>query len=153
MRAKMYLPFITIIFINEKKQIEFLVFIFVILLINSSINMTSHGSDVVKVAVRVRPFNEREIQEKAKCCVEMVGDETHIYSPEGKQYKFTYNYCYWSQNKYDEHYASQEVVYNDLGKSVLDNAWEGYNTSLFAYGQTGAGKVCSKYFISWKRMP
>ena len=34
-------------------------------------------------------------------------------------------------------------VYNDLGQSVLDNAWAGYNTSLFAYGQTGSGKSWS----------
>ena len=34
-------------------------------------------------------------------------------------------------------------VYNDLGKTVLDNAWDGYNTSLFAYGQTGSGKSWS----------
>ena len=34
-------------------------------------------------------------------------------------------------------------VYNDLGKLVLDNAWDGYNTSLFAYGQTGSGKSWS----------
>jgi hypothetical protein len=30
-----------------------------------------------------------------------------------------------------------------LGKSVLDSAWEGYNTCLFAYGQTGSGKSYS----------
>ena len=34
-------------------------------------------------------------------------------------------------------------VYNDLGQTVLDNAWAGYNTSLFAYGQTGSGKSWS----------
>ena len=34
-------------------------------------------------------------------------------------------------------------VYNDLGQAVLDNAWAGYNTSLFAYGQTGSGKSWS----------
>jgi len=26
------------------------------------------------------------------------------------------------------------VVYEALGKEVLDNAWEGYNCCLFAYG-------------------
>ena len=34
-------------------------------------------------------------------------------------------------------------VYNDLGKGVLENAWAGFNTSLFAYGQTGSGKSWS----------
>lgn len=40
-------------------------------------------------------------------------------------------------------YADQNFVYNALGKQVLDNAWEGYNCCLFAYGQTGAGKSYS----------
>lgn len=34
----------------------------------------------------------------------------------------------------------QEAVFGDLGLYMLQNAWEGYNCSLFAYGQTGAGK-------------
>ena len=34
-------------------------------------------------------------------------------------------------------------MFNDLGRGVLDNAWKGYNCSLFAYGQTGAGKSYS----------
>ena len=37
----------------------------------------------------------------------------------------------------------QKVVFNDLGQGVLDNAWKGYNCSLFAYGQTGSGKSYS----------
>ena len=32
---------------------------------------------------------------------------------------------------------------DDLGLGVLDNAWKGYNCSLFAYGQTGSGKSYS----------
>lgn len=34
-------------------------------------------------------------------------------------------------------------MFNDLGQGVLDNAWKGYNCSLFAYGQTGSGKSYS----------
>ena len=37
----------------------------------------------------------------------------------------------------------QRKVFDDLGKGVLDNAWKGYNCSLFAYGQTGSGKSYS----------
>lgn len=37
----------------------------------------------------------------------------------------------------------QQVVFDDLGRGVLDNAWKGYNCSLFAYGQTGSGKSYS----------
>lgn len=35
------------------------------------------------------------------------------------------------------------TVYNDLGGGVLNNAWEGYNSTLFAYGQTSSGKSWS----------
>lgn len=40
-------------------------------------------------------------------------------------------------------YADQEKVYNAVGKSILDNAWQGYHCCLFAYGQTGSGKSYS----------
>lgn len=40
-------------------------------------------------------------------------------------------------------YATQDKVFDDLGRSVLENAFNGFNTSLFAYGQTGAGKSYS----------
>lgn len=29
-------------------------------------------------------------------------------------------------------YASQETVYNDLGKDLLDHSFEGFNTCIFA---------------------
>ena len=42
-----------------------------------------------------------------------------------------------------EKYADQQKVYNAVGKSILDNAWQGYHCCLFAYGQTGSGKSYS----------
>ena len=43
----------------------------------------------------------------------------------------------------DNHLLLQRKVFKDLGESVLDNAWRGYNCTLFAYGQTGSGKSYS----------
>uniref|UniRef100_H2YJV5 Kinesin motor domain-containing protein n=1 Tax=Ciona savignyi TaxID=51511 RepID=H2YJV5_CIOSA len=37
----------------------------------------------------------------------------------------------------------QAKVFDDLGRGVLENAWKGFNCSLFAYGQTGSGKSYS----------
>lgn len=37
----------------------------------------------------------------------------------------------------------QKRIFSDLGRGILDNAWKGYNCSLFAYGQTGSGKSYS----------
>ncbi|KAG5463329.1 MAG: kinesin-like protein KIF1C-like protein, partial [Olpidium bornovanus] len=53
---------------------------------------------------------------------------------------FTYDHSYWSVDKSDPNYASQDAIYNDLGRELLDHAFEGYNTCIFAYGQTGSGK-------------
>ena len=38
---------------------------------------------------------------------------------------------------------SQKLVFSDLGEGILQNAWKGYNCTLFAYGQTGSGKSYS----------
>jgi kinesin family protein 1 len=37
----------------------------------------------------------------------------------------------------------QKTVFKDVGLGILENAWKGFNTSLFAYGQTGSGKSWS----------
>ena len=37
----------------------------------------------------------------------------------------------------------QKKVFNDVGRGILDNAWKGFNATLFAYGQTGSGKSWS----------
>lgn len=39
----------------------------------------------------------------------------------------------------DTPFATQELVYRDLGLEMLEHAFEGYHACIFAYGQTGAG--------------
>lgn len=100
----------------------------------------------VRVAVRVRPFNQREIDRNAKMCIQMGNDKkkTTITNPEdGRVREFTFDYSYWSHDANDEHFVDQEEVFNNLGVDCLESAWEGYNCSLFAYGQTGSGKSFS----------
>ena len=36
---------------------------------------------------------------------------------------------------------SQESIFNIIGKPIADQCLQGYNGSIFAYGQTGAGKT------------
>jgi hypothetical protein len=83
----------------------------------------------------------------------MDGGSTIIYDPKGGdavnkdgERKFTFDYSFWSHDGFStkedgycvpesgSNYADQEIVYNSLGKEVLDNAWKGYHTCLFAYG-------------------
>ncbi|XP_017277969.1 kinesin-like protein KIF1A isoform X3 [Kryptolebias marmoratus] len=97
----------------------------------------------VKVAVRVRPFNSREIGKDSKCIIQMSGNTTTILNPkQPKENKsFNFDYSYWSHTTPEDiNYASQMQVYKDIGEEMLLHAFEGYNVCIFAYGQTGAGK-------------
>ncbi|TRY91741.1 hypothetical protein DNTS_018983 [Danionella cerebrum] len=97
----------------------------------------------VKVAVRVRPFNSREIGKDSKCIIQMSGNTTTILNPKlPKEPKsFNFDYSYWSHTTpEDVNYACQRQVYKDIGEEMLLHAFEGYNVCIFAYGQTGAGK-------------
>uniref|UniRef100_A0A667WZ89 plus-end-directed kinesin ATPase n=1 Tax=Myripristis murdjan TaxID=586833 RepID=A0A667WZ89_9TELE len=98
----------------------------------------------VKVAVRVRPFNSREMSKESKCIIQMQGNSTTILNPKAPKEPaktFSFDYSYWSHTTpEDPCFASQNRVYNDIGKEMLQHAFEGYNVCIFAYGQTGAGK-------------
>lgn len=39
------------------------------------------------------------------------------------------------------HEANQEQIYNECGSGLVYHVLEGYNATLMAYGQTGAGKT------------
>ncbi|XP_037076336.1 kinesin-like protein unc-104 [Pollicipes pollicipes] len=97
----------------------------------------------VKVAVRVRPFNGREIGRECDCIIDMDGNTTTITNPKqinDNVKSFNFDYSYWSIEPSAPQFSSQERVYLDIGVEMLDHAFEGYNVCIFAYGQTGAGK-------------
>ncbi|XP_030018195.1 kinesin-like protein KIF1C isoform X3 [Sphaeramia orbicularis] len=109
----------------------------------------------VKVAVRVRPFNSREVGRSAKCVIQMQGNTTCISNPKQQNKdgakNFTFDYSYWSHTTADDpSFASQKQVYKDIGEEMLLHAFEGYNVCIFAYGQTGAGK---SYTMMGKQEP
>lgn len=107
----------------------------------------------VRVALRVRPLSKRENAEGARIIVNVDEKIARIrnikldYKPEScgdtreRLLEFGFDYCYWSVDPEDPKYASQEVVFQDLGTTVLSEAIKGYNVCLFAYGQTGSGKT------------
>ncbi|XP_028326033.1 kinesin-like protein KIF13A isoform X3 [Gouania willdenowi] len=106
----------------------------------------------VKVAVRVRPMNRREIELNTKCVVDMEDNQTVLHPPPSngkgenrKQAKvFAFDHCFWSIDESNApKYAGQEVVFKCLGEGILENAFQGYNACIFAYGQTGSGKSFS----------
>ncbi|XP_048408183.1 kinesin-like protein KIF13A isoform X1 [Stegostoma tigrinum] len=108
----------------------------------------------VKVAVRVRPMNRRELELNTKCIVEMEENQTVLHPPpcpntskadnrKGPKV-FAFDHCFWSMDESNKtKYAGQEVVFKCLGEGILENAFQGYNACIFAYGQTGSGKSFS----------
>ncbi|KAF2118490.1 hypothetical protein BDV96DRAFT_488872 [Lophiotrema nucula] len=117
--------------------------------------MASGGGNI-KVVVRVRPFNGREIGRNAQCIVQMKDSQTVLTPPshadtKGKAAKaalegtktFAFDRSYWSFNRDAPNYAGQDNLFVDLGKPLLDNAFLGFNNCIFAYGQTGSGKSYS----------
>lgn len=96
-------------------------------------------TESVKVAVRVRPFNTREIDRKATCIIKMEGQSTTITNPEdpaAEPKKFTFDFSYWSHDGFStdaagvmvptsSQYADQKKVFDDLGRGVLANAFAG----------------------------
>ncbi|XP_030225814.1 kinesin-like protein KIF13A isoform X2 [Gadus morhua] len=106
----------------------------------------------VKVAVRVRPMNRRELELNTKCVVDMEDNQTVLHPPPSnskgdrrKQPKvFAFDHCFWTMDESNTpKYSGQEVVFKCLGEGILDNAFQGYNACIFAYGQTGSGKSFS----------
>ncbi|OBZ85442.1 hypothetical protein A0J61_06508 [Choanephora cucurbitarum] len=105
----------------------------------------------IKVVVRCRPLNSRELARGATCLIRMEGNQTIITKPPDHKGNrdmedvkaFTFDKSYWSADKNDPTYADQDRVYNDLGEDLLNHAFDGYNCCIFAYGQTGSGKSYS----------
>ena len=122
---------------------------------NTSFNTGSY-SENFKVAVRIRPPVDREIDPSAGFfSVVKVLDDTSLTIIEymgvaendeereeslkdnpslANYHNFTFDYVY-DQN------STQEEVYEHSGKSAVLSVLEGYNATLLAYGQTGTGKT------------
>ncbi|KAG6885494.1 hypothetical protein C0993_001101 [Termitomyces sp. T159_Od127] len=118
--------------------------------------MAEAGEGNIKVVVRCRPLNARELGRGAKCLIRMSGNQTIIDPPEQgsaqdtkraterKQLAFSFDKSYWSAGPRDEPgYCSQQTLYDDLGKELLDHGFAGFNACILAYGQTGSGKSYS----------
>ena len=99
----------------------------------------------------MRVFNGREKEAGATRIVRMEqllkGSKTYITNPEtGAEKFFDYDFSFQTFDENDLSagpYASQETVFETLGRPVMVSALEGRNVCLFAYGQTGAGKSFS----------
>ncbi|RHY02809.1 hypothetical protein DYB36_005218 [Aphanomyces astaci] len=129
-------------------------------------SITSHMSTVsgrygsnFKVVIRVRPPLPRELQgdKPFQNIVSVdssghyltVSDSNHHHNPssnddqQGNSSSSSSSYSNHSfsfDHVYDQH-STQRAVYENTAKAVVESSLEGYNATIFAYGQTGTGKT------------
>ncbi|KAK7169018.1 hypothetical protein R3I93_005113 [Phoxinus phoxinus] len=84
----------------------------------------------VKVMCRFRPLNESEITRGDKYIPKFKGEDTVVIS--GKPYIF---------DRVLPPNTSQEQVYDACAKQIVKDVLDGYNGTIFAYGQTASGKT------------
>ncbi|KAI8062273.1 hypothetical protein BC940DRAFT_128116 [Gongronella butleri] len=100
----------------------------------------------IKVIVRCRPLNDRELARGATELVRMEDNKTILQNPKAADdvKAFTFDRSYWSAgDRSSPAYCDQDRIYADVGRESLDHAFHGYNCCIFAYGQTGSGKSYS----------
>ncbi|XP_060578330.1 kinesin-like protein KIF17 isoform X2 [Ruditapes philippinarum] len=95
-------------------------------------------AECVKVIVRCRPMNKREEDLKCKCVIEMTGARAQcaITNPgdaKAPPKSFTFDGAYFVD-------STTENIYNEIAYPLVEGVTEGYNGTIFAYGQTGCGK-------------
>lgn len=101
-------------------------------------------SESVKVAVRCRPMSQSENErgcttvvdvDPEYSCVRVTQNPDAKDGPGGSRpQRFTFDYVYPSN-------TTQAQVFNETAKPIVDSVLQGYNGTIFAYGQTGTGKT------------
>ena len=98
----------------------------------------SNKTETVKVAIRVRPLNGRERREGNPVCVDANKQENQITVSKGEKDSedktFQFDYVYPPA-------TTQQTVYDEVAFPLVESVFEGYNGTIFAYGQTGCGKT------------
>ncbi|XP_040208562.1 kinesin-1 heavy chain [Rana temporaria] len=84
----------------------------------------------IKVMCRFRPLNDSEVVRGDKYVAKFQTEDTVVVST--KPYVF---------DRVFQSNTSQEQVYNACAKAIVKDVLEGYNGTIFAYGQTSSGKT------------
>lgn len=103
-------------------------------------------AEAVKVIVRCRPLNRREKDLNCEVVVQMDSStgQCALSKPGDKTQPpktFTFDGAYYID-------STTETIYNDICFPLVDGVLEGYNGTVFAYGQTGCGKSFSMQGIT-----
>ncbi|GMH56001.1 hypothetical protein TrRE_jg7295, partial [Triparma retinervis] len=98
------------------------------------------AGETVKVVVRIRPLSSKEIQDghQAVCEVHEDSGLIEVRNPRNDASEppknFTFDAVFSSK-------STQRNIYDTCAAPIVKSALEGYNGTIFAYGQTGAGKT------------
>ena len=84
-------------------------------------------SSKVQVAVRVRPLLPREVAESRRECVRVDRGEKQLII--GQDRSFTFDYVFRGDQ-------AQAYVYEQSVQPLLESTLQGFNATVFAYGQT-----------------
>ena len=93
----------------------------------------------IQVAVRCRPLNQQERANSASCIATVDYESNTIKvqnGPSGRKSikAYTFDTVLGS-------YSRQDDVFNSVAKPIVKEVLEGFNCTIFAYGQTGTGKT------------
>lgn len=97
-------------------------------------------NECVQVVVRCRPMNEKELLHGYENVVEVYSNRgvVEIFNPKEEERTngkmFTYDAVY-------DHTSTQQDVYDESVYPLVNSVLEGFNGTIFAYGQTGTGKT------------
>ncbi|XP_041110800.1 kinesin-like protein KIF21A isoform X4 [Polyodon spathula] len=93
---------------------------------------TSPDESTVRVALRIRPQLAREKIEGCHICTCVTPGEPQVIL--GKDKAFTFDYVFDIDSQ-------QDAIYSACTEKLIEGCFDGYNATIFAYGQTGAGKT------------
>ncbi|XP_042121151.1 kinesin-like protein KIF21A isoform X8 [Peromyscus maniculatus bairdii] len=82
--------------------------------------------------LRIRPQLAKEKIEGCHICTSVTPGEPQVFL--GKDKAFTFDYVFDIDSQ-------QEQIYTQCIEKLIEGCFEGYNATVFAYGQTGAGKT------------
>ncbi|XP_041564598.1 kinesin-like protein KIF17 isoform X2 [Drosophila elegans] len=94
-------------------------------------------SENIKVVVRCRPMNRSENESKCENIVEINDYVVSVINPLARlvpKKMFIFDSAY-------DMITKTEDIYNEMCYSLVESTIEGYNGTIFAYGQTGCGKT------------
>ena len=95
-------------------------------------NNVNNDEENITCYVRCRPLNSRELELNANC-IEISKDKKSILL---KNYEHNYTY-----DKIFTAETDQKTIFQEIGLPLVKKFLSGYNSTIFAYGQTGTGKT------------